>query len=150
MLEDRLLQQSINFPTCGTNTLNSEHDENFDKIYDCSDHIAIRTAIELKHFDPPPAMTNFYSFGSGDYDRIVGAMKDRPFNPQFYTNVDNMFNELQDYLTDLIDTHVPKRTKYRQSLPPWITPSTSHQMKTRKRGYSKNDQLATEKIRSSN
>ena len=40
-----------------------------------------------------------------------------------------MYNELQDYLTDLIDTHVPKRTKYRQLLPPWITPSTSHQMK---------------------
>ena len=29
----------------------------------------------------------------------------------------------------MIDTHIPKRTKYRQSLPPWITPSTSHQMK---------------------
>ena len=136
MFEDRLLQQSINFSTCGTNTLDvflyqncqvySEHDENFDKIYDCSDHIAIRTAIELEHFDPPPAVTNFYSFGSGDYDRIVGAMKDRPFNPQCYTNVDNMYN----YLTDLIDTHIPKRTKYRQSLPPWITPGTSHQMKT--------------------
>ena len=139
MLEDRLIQQSINFPTCGTNTLEvflyqncqvySEHDENFDKIYDCSDHIAIRTAIELEHFDPPPAMTNFYSFGSGDYDLIVGAMKDRPFSPQCYTNVDNMYNELQDYLTDFIDTHIPKRTKYRQSLPPWITPSASHQMK---------------------
>ena len=97
MLEDRLLQQIINFPTCGTNTMDvflyqncqvySEHDENFDKIYDCSDHITIRTAIELEHFDPPPAMTIFYSFVSGDYDRIVGAMKDRPFNPQCYTNV---------------------------------------------------------------
>ena len=74
-------------------------------------------------------MTNFWSFGSGDYDRIVGAMKDRAFNPQCYTNVDKRYNELQDYLTDLIDTHIPKRTKYRQSLPPWITPSTSHQMK---------------------
>ena len=40
-----------------------------------------------------------------------------------------MYNAFQDYLTDLIDTHIPKRTKYRQSLPPWITPSTSHQMK---------------------
>ena len=40
-----------------------------------------------------------------------------------------MYNELQEYLTDLIDTHIPKRTKHRQSLPPWITPSKSHQMK---------------------
>ena len=125
----------------------SEHDENLDKIHDCSDHIAIRTAIELEHFDPPPAMTNFYSFESGDYDRIVSAMEDRPFNPQCYTNVDNMYNELQDYTTDLIDTNIPERTKYRQSLPPWITPSTSHQMKmlnTRTR-LTKNDQLDTKK-----
>ena len=39
-------------------------------------------------------MTNFFSFGSGDYDRIVGAMKDRPFNPQCYTKTSRLLNRL--------------------------------------------------------
>ena len=35
-----------------------------------------------------------------------------------------MCEELYDYLANLVTQHVPRRTRRRQSLPPWITPST--------------------------
>ena len=51
LFESRLLKQSINFPTCNSNTLDvffyqnctvfSENDQKFDKTFNCSDHLAI-------------------------------------------------------------------------------------------------------------
>ena len=49
-----------------------------------------------------------------------------------------MCEELYDYLENLVNQHVPRRKRRRQSLPPWITPSTSNimnKLRTQTRTY---------------
>ena len=45
-------------------------------------------------------------------------------------NINNMCKEMYDFFDKVAQATTPKRTKHRQSLPPWITPSTSNLMKT--------------------
>ena len=63
-------------------------------------------------------------------------MSTRPFSPVCHTNIDNMYSELCQYTENLIQECVPLRTRHRQEMPPWITPSTSNlinKLKTRKK-----------------
>ena len=53
-------------------------------------------------------------------------MSTRPFSPVCHTNIDNMSSELCQYTGNLIQECVPLRTRHRQEMPPWITPSTSN------------------------
>ena len=51
------------------------------------------------------------------------------FQPVCHTNINNTCLELHDYFNIFIQKHIPQRTKHRQQLPPWITPSTLNLMK---------------------
>ena len=46
-----------------------------------------------------------------------------------YTNIDNMCEEKYNLFDKVAQATIPKKTRHRQSLPPWITPSTSNLMK---------------------
>ena len=63
-------------------------------------------------------------------------MRTSPFSPVCHTNIDNMYSELCQYTENLIQECVPLRTRHRQEMPPWITPSTSNlinKLKTQKK-----------------
>ena len=51
------------------------------------------------------------------------------FKPVCYTNINNLCEEMYDFFDKVAEAKIPKRTRHRQSLPPWITPSTSNLMK---------------------
>ena len=51
------------------------------------------------------------------------------FKPVCYTNINNMCEEMYDFFDKVAQATITKRTRHRQSLPPWITPSTSNLMK---------------------
>ena len=139
LFESRLLKQSINFPTCNSNTLDvffyqnctvfSENDQKFDKTFNCSDHLAIKTSVDFRFTEYNPVREKYKSYGSGDYKSMIEEMEGTPFTPVCFTNIDNMYAEYIDYLDWLSDLHVPTRTSHRQTLPPWIQPSTSHELK---------------------
>ena len=57
-------------------------------------------------------------------------VRTKPFNNVCYLNINQMSEELYRYFEDLIYLNAPRRTRYRQSRPPWITPSISNLMKT--------------------
>ena len=130
--------QAIDFPTCGKNTLDitlfknchihATPDENFSKIYNCSDHKAISILIECPHHEVKVAIENFRSFGSVDYKEIKKSILSEPFSPVCHTKINRMCEEPYDYLENLVNQHVPRKTRRRQSLPPWVTPSTSNIM----------------------
>ena len=68
----------------------------------------------------------YWSFGSADLDKIASETEQTPFLPTCFTNFDNFYEELEEYVANLIRRNVPSRTRHRESLPPWIKPSTSH------------------------
>ena len=72
-----------------------------------------------------------FSFCRGDYCLLRDLMTETPFTRNCYSNIDVMVDEWYSWLLDLIQKSVPIRTKHQQSLPPWISPSTSNLMKKR-------------------
>ena len=56
-------------------------------------------------------------------------IKTADFKPVCYTNINIMCGEMYDFFDKVAQATIPKSTRQRQSLPPWITPSTSNLMK---------------------
>ena len=56
-------------------------------------------------------------------------IKTADFKPVCYTNINNICEEMYDFFDKIAQATIPKRTRHRQSLPPWITPSTSNLMR---------------------
>ena len=139
IFENGLFRQAIDFPTCVKNILDvafyrncytsAEQDFNVSKIYDCSDHNAIMLSIECTVSEPKPYLENFRSFGNADFEGINNFINENPFEPVCHTNINKMHEEYTQYLDEIIKSFVPLRTRHRQSLPPWITSSTSNLIK---------------------
>ena len=56
---------------------------------------------------------------------MTDIMSNCPFSPVCHTNIDNTFFKLCQYTENLLQECVPLRTRHRQEMPPWITPSLS-------------------------
>ena len=86
----------------------------------CKDEYASKTSI-----------VKAFSFCRGDYSLLRNLMTETPFTPNCYSNIDVMVDEWYSWLLDPLQKSVPIRTKHRQSLPSWISPSTSNLLKKR-------------------
>ena len=104
-------------------------DHSFTRTYDCTDHDAIHLSIECPVTEPKPVPQSFRSFGNADYDGMNKFLEDNPFPPICHTNVNTMCEELYQYVDKVVETYVPRRTRHRQGLPPWISAFTSNLMK---------------------
>ena len=146
MFEAKLFRQIIDFPTCGNNILDTafyqnchlsaELDKSFPSIYNLTDHEAIRLSLENPVTETKPLIQNFISFGNADYDAINEHLVEKPLQSNCYTNINKMSEEFTRYLDGIFDLYVSKRTRHRQSLPPWISCGTSNlinKLKTQKR-----------------
>ena len=56
-------------------------------------------------------------------------IKNADFKPVCYTNINNMCEEMYDFFDNVAQATIPKSTRHRQYLPPWITPCTSKLIK---------------------
>ena len=111
LLDDLRYDQSINFPSCGSRTFDVAFfsngtvtvavDENFNEIYNCSDHLAIRlTIVRLTCFEKI-FIENFRSFGSADFSILRDHLGRNPFPPLvFPTSTTRALN----YTNILIET----------------------------------------------
>ena len=139
LFENNFFLQSVGFNTRENNILDvafyrncymhSALDEKFTKTFNCSDHKAISFLVECPHTEMKPTIRNFRSFGRADYSEVNKMIKIADFKPVCYTSINNMCEEMFDFFDKVAQTTIPKRTRHRQSLPPWITPSTSNLMK---------------------
>ena len=59
----------------------STRDEDFDKIYEYSDHSSVKSTIEMKHLELSPTKEKFYSCTSGDYNASLESMDENIFEP---------------------------------------------------------------------
>ena len=68
-------------------------------------------------------------FNRADWTTTNQEIKDKPFVPYCYSNVTELLRHWYAWLWDKIKNNVPKVTSHRSTLPPWVTPSTSHMLK---------------------
>ena len=109
--------------------MHSALDEEFTKRFNCSDHKAISLLVECPHTEMKPTLRTLRSFGRADYSEVSKMIKITDFKAVCYTNINNMCEEIYNFFDKVAQATIPKRTKHRQSLQPWITPSTSNLMK---------------------
>ena len=78
---------------------------------------------------------NFRSYGSADYSAKKELLEQIDFVPKCYSDINQMC-EMHDFLARIVEAHIPRRTRHRQSILPWITFSTSNllnKLRTQKR-----------------
>ena len=108
--------------------LTTSVDPTFMTIYDLSNHFPVAVDIEFTLFLEKPVFDS-YSFGGANYHEIADFMLLHPFQPNCYTNIDKMNDECDEYLNSIFQRFIPRKTKHRQSLPPWFSHNTSHLLK---------------------
>ena len=139
LFENNFVLQSVGFNTRGNNLLDvafyqncymhSAPDEEFTKTFYCSDHKAISLLVECPHTEIKPTLRTFRSFGRVDYSKVSKMITIAAFKPVYYTNINNMCEEMYFFFNKVAQATIPKRTRHRQSLQPGIPPSTSNLMK---------------------
>ena len=95
----------------------------------CSDHYAysatFNTEASIKEINKGESL----AFKRADWTTINQETKDKPFITYCYSNVNELLRQWYAWLWDKIKNNVPKVTSHRSTLPPWVTPSTSHMLK---------------------
>ena len=139
LFENNFFLQNLDFNTRENNKLDvafyrncymhSALDEVFTKTFNSSDHKAISLLVECPNTEMKPILRTYRSFGRADYSEVSEMIKIADFKPVCYTNINNMCKEMYDFFDKVAQATIPKRTRHRQSLPPWITPSRSILMK---------------------
>ena len=82
-----------------------------------------------------------FSFSKANWDKINQYNNENPFNQYCYSNVDLMTELRYTWLLNIIEKHIPRKTKHRSSLAPWVTSETSKLIKimdTMRRKWEKN------------
>ena len=69
------------------------------------------------------------AFNRANWTIINQEFKDKLFIPYCYSNVNELLRQWYAWLWDKIKNNVPKVTSHRSTLPPWVTPGTSHKLK---------------------
>ena len=99
-----------------------------DKV-SCSDHYAYSATINMEASIKEINKGESLKFTRADWTTINKKIKDKPFIPYCYSNVNELLRQWYAWLWDKIKNNVPKLTSHRSTHPPWVTPSTSHMLK---------------------
>ena len=91
-----------------------------------SDHRAVGFKIVEESREVKSGLKNYYSYCRGDFEGLSERMKSDYFHPYCYSSVDVNVELWYEWLFELINQHVRKRTKRRQNLPFWISNNTTH------------------------
>ena len=110
----------------------------------CSDHhpFQVNMSTDISTKPPPPKVQHAYH--KTDWQKMNAYIGEHPFSPFCYSNIDELVTQWYNWLQAIIDTHIPRVTKHRAQLPPWVSPPTSHQIKmlnTMKRKYERKPHL---------
>ena len=70
-----------------------------------------------------------FSFSKPNSGEINQYINENLFNPYWYSNVDLMTELWYTWLLNIIEKHIPRKTKHRSSLAPWVTSETSNLIK---------------------
>ena len=108
--------------------LNCTTANEFSKIYK-SDHLAYTLTVQIESEQINEITEEKYAFHKADWQTINQYIIDNPFDPYCYSNVDELLKQWYAWIYNIIKENVPRVTKHRKSLPPWVKSDTSHQIK---------------------
>ena len=74
-----------------------------------------------------------FSLKQGDWQGLEKYLATNPFAPYCFSNVNLMVDLWYDWLYQAFEKIVPKKTKHRIGLPPWVSSQSSHLMKIKQR-----------------
>ena len=152
-IEDLNLQQKIDFKTSVTGILDLmlvtknicdvvlEPLRNYEIVCNMSSHTPIVftfTAIEEEIYMRKTRGNEVYSFCNADFDKIRDMMERTPFDSYCWSIVDVVLDNWYYWLEEILEDCVPRRTKHRSCLLPWISRETSHilkRLKTKRKRY---------------
>ena len=120
------------------------------KLSRFSVHFPITINVSINGEIPEKLSTRYFSYCNCDFDALNEDIIANPFEPYCYSNVDVNTNLWYEWIFQLIEKHVPIRTKNRQLLPPWTSAGTSHHMsmiKTERRKLRKKGLCTSEKLK---
>ena len=110
ILEERLLRQTIDFPTCGKNIFDvllyktAKYSPKLttvsmpctDQFNDCSDHLPVVSSLEIDYQQDKRTKKRYYCFTKADFDSMLCHMSSNRFQPLCFSNANNMYSEFQD------------------------------------------------------
>ena len=67
----------------------------------------------------------FYNFCNCNFESMRAKKIEQPFMPYCYSSVDKCWELWFKWLYQIIDANTPRRTRQRQSYPPWMSSETS-------------------------
>ena len=95
----------------------------------CADHLPVSVTVNAFHSELYIPHLVKYAFKKADWDELNKAIVDSPFNPYCFSNLDFLVKKWYEWIFSLIDHFIPKVTRHRSTLPPWVSSRTSHLMK---------------------
>ena len=150
-IEDLNLQQKIDFKTSVTGILDLmlvtknicdvvlEPLRNYEIVCNMSSHTPIVftfTALEEEIYMRKTPGNEVYSFCNADFDKIRDMLERTPFDSYCWSNVDVVLDNWYNWLEEILEDCVPRRTKHRSCL--LISRETSHtlkRLKTKQKRY---------------
>ena len=95
----------------------------------CSDHIPICTYLSTFIHPHASAGDVKFAFKRANWEHLNEQIMKSPFDPYCCSNVNVLVQEWYEWINKILEANIPKITRHRSSLPPWVTPSTSHLIK---------------------
>ena len=88
----------------------------------CSDYIPICTSLMwFIHLHACTGDVKF-AFKRANWEHLNEQITKSPFDPYCYSNVKFLVQEWYKWINKIIEADIPKVTRYRASLPPWVAP----------------------------
>ena len=96
-----------------------------------SDHNAFTTEINLNQrlIETRSDDKVKYAFKGADLSAINTTIINNPFTPFCFSNCDFLLDQWYTWLWRILKENMTRVTEHRATLPPWITPPTSHLIK---------------------
>ena len=95
----------------------------------CSDHYSFRTVFSFEFKRTRSSPKKMLAFKKANWEQMNMYISEHPFIPYCFSNIVELVKQWYIWLQKVIVEKVPRVTAHRSSLPPWISPSTSHIIK---------------------
>ena len=95
----------------------------------CSDHIPICTYLSTFIHPRASARDAKFAFKRANWEHLNEQIMKSLFDPYCYSNVNVLVQKWYKWINKILEANIPKVTRHRASLPPWVTPSASHLIK---------------------
>ena len=95
----------------------------------CSDHSAFGAKLEVLKQPQKDLSGMLLAFNKVDWVKFNEDILCTPFSPYCYSNVNFLVYQWYNWIKEKIERLVPRVTKHRASLKPWISRETSHKIK---------------------